>query len=53
MSNNNPEHQKVVPIEGVEAFLRGKLHFIWSVSGYSFTKMRLESGMHVENNYSF
>eukprot|EP00258_Populus_trichocarpa_P046191 XP_024462210.1 uncharacterized protein LOC7490910 isoform X2 [Populus trichocarpa] len=24
MSNNNPEHQKVVPIEGVEAFLRGK-----------------------------
>jgi hypothetical protein len=28
MSNNNPEHQKVVPIEGVEAFLRGKLHFI-------------------------
>ncbi|KAJ6909161.1 hypothetical protein NC652_020209 [Populus alba x Populus x berolinensis] len=28
MSNNNPEHQKVIPIEGVEAFLRGKLHFI-------------------------
>ncbi|KAJ6690591.1 hypothetical protein OIU85_006805 [Salix viminalis] len=24
MSNNNPEHQKVIPIEGVEAFLRGK-----------------------------
>ncbi|KAJ4840811.1 hypothetical protein Tsubulata_036272 [Turnera subulata] len=24
MSNNNPEKQKVVPIEGVEAFLRGK-----------------------------
>lgn len=25
MSNNNPKEQKVIPIEGVEAFLRGKL----------------------------
>lgn len=24
MSNNNPKEQKVVPIEGVEAFLRGE-----------------------------
>jgi hypothetical protein len=28
MSNNNPEQQKVIPIEGVEAFLRGKSQFI-------------------------
>jgi hypothetical protein len=28
MSNNNPEQQKVIPIEGVEAFLRGKYQFI-------------------------
>ncbi|XP_065870198.1 uncharacterized protein [Euphorbia lathyris] len=28
MSNNNPEQQQVIPIEGVEAFLRGKGFFV-------------------------